>query len=384
MTRATKPPRGPRGSGAATRGSAGLPFAIGRRQKPVRQAPGGDPPLGAGGSETLAGSRAFTIVELLVVIAVLGILITLIVTIASRAQYNQKVQNTRATMKNVELAIEQFATENPLRLVYDRKTDRTFGPYPPYQVAGDVTAPNTVASLLDRSRPPDKDGRLWHRLARDLGCSDPKGKWGDWVVMDTDQRSMERLNDDVRALSTYLAVFSPGAFTQIPESSLQPLARDPINLPNGEFVSTSGTARSGQTNDPDILTARKQILGIHDAWGVPLDYFLYLKVQWSHSDRRFHVVDRAPVLRSLGIEREAFDLLRKSGAERLSDPRKWIFSREMPAPYMPVTDLYGTLRMPLEKDDQQEGWLRAVATGPVQFPFEGREDYDFEPGRRSR
>jgi prepilin-type N-terminal cleavage/methylation domain-containing protein len=342
-----------------------------------------------GGQDACPTRRAFTIIELLVVIAVLGILITLIVTIASRAQYNQRVQNTRATMKNVELAIEQFATENPLRLLYDGRSDRTFGPYPPYQVAGDVTQelPPTVAYLLDQARPPDRDrdGRLWHRLARDLGCPSDgvRNNYRDWVQMD-EGSDFERANDDIRALAAYLAVFSPGAFAQIPPSALQPLVRDPVNLPVGEFVSTSGTARSGQTGDPNILTARRQILGIHDAWGVPLDYFLYVRIEFTSSGYR--VMDRVPVLRSLGIEREAYNLLRKPGADpRPSDPRKWIFSREMPAPYAGFYEDSGQHNVNEFPGTTADGWVRAVATGPSRWEdkqsrnLANREDYDFTP-----
>jgi len=343
-----------------------------------------------GGQDACPTRRAFTIIELLVVIVVLAILVTLIVTVAGRAQYNQKVQNTRATMKNVELAIEQFATENPLRLLYDGKTNRTFGPYPPYQVFGDTGQPPppwTVAALLDGSGPGGRRGRLWHRLARDLGCPSDgvRNNYRDWVQMD-EGSDFERANDDIRALAAYLAVFSPGAFAQIPPSALQPLVRDPVNLPVGEFVSTSGTARSGQTGDPNILTARRQILGIHDAWGVPLDYFLYVRIEFTSSGYR--VMDRVPVLRSLGIEREAYNLLRKPGADpRPSDPRKWIFSREMPAPYAGFFEDTGRHNANEYPGTQANGWVRAVATGPSRWqadgngwrPPDGREDYDFTP-----
>ena len=78
----------------------------------------------------------FTIVELLVVVAVIGLLIGLVATIGSSAIHSQRAANTRQIMQLTTLALEQFAAEKPLRAFYNVKGEEGFGPYPPYQVAG--------------------------------------------------------------------------------------------------------------------------------------------------------------------------------------------------------------------------------------------------------
>jgi Tfp pilus assembly protein PilE/transposase len=301
-------------------------------------------------------------VELLVVIAVLALLISLVIAVASRAIRQQRARNTEQLMQNVALAIDQFATENPLRAVYDRKGRQTFGKYPPYQLAN-AGVDGSVAQALELDHaltpgshnPPDN---IRQRLALDLSGGRGPGNVGNWVSF---PRSPDG-NDDSRALYAYLRVFSPGALGTIPESALKPIersARDYVN-PRGSG-GTPGT--QGGEDWVDVLAP-------HDAWGVPLDYMLYVKCEYrlAPGDTRpsWVVTERRPVLRSLGIEREAYDAIVNSQPdpqEREFDAGKWLFSEELPRPWAALTDdpAYREGILDSGPGTSANGWVRAVA-----------------------
>jgi prepilin-type N-terminal cleavage/methylation domain-containing protein len=300
----------------------------------------------------------FTMIELLVVIAVLALLIGLVTFVASRAIHQQKVRNTQQIMQNVTLAIEQFATANPLRQIYDRKDRQTFGQYPPYQLAN-YSVTTSVAMALEPSSP-GGNNRLSDRLFRDLGNS--QGAVEDWVRMpNTDDGAA-----DTRALYAYLRVYSPAALRTVPETALKPVdpsARDYVN-PKGR----------GTTVGDDGLV---DVLGICDAWGVPLDYMLYVKCEYRLAPGGLRpswvVTERRPVLRSRGIDREVYDAWVQSAPDdvaardpRLSPADKWLFSEDLPRPWADVDEV-GRFQ---ETEPQGFGWVRAVGLA---------EDYAYRP-----
>jgi prepilin-type N-terminal cleavage/methylation domain-containing protein len=341
--------------------------AAGRRPVPaLRVAPAG---ARAG---SLAAQRAFTLVELLVAIVVIGILVTLVVTYAARARHQQKIANTHATMNATHMALGMFETETPLRMHYDGKI-KTFGPYPPYQLAGDITVDHSVARLLDSQRPGpaatstkgDPGGTLADRLARDMGMPVSGSSVAEWVRIDTTPSDATRSDDDNRALSAYLTVFTPGAMNQIPSGALKPLK--PVGTGLGEYVNVAGKA----SIDPN---SNRQVLGIFDAFDVPLDYFLYvhLAVAPSPSGTTVKIVDRQPVLRSRGIERDVH--VSYVNGMKKSDPGKWEFSKAMPSPY---ADVNASGVFNLGSGMAGAGWVRAVGSGV--FETIKREDYGYVP-----
>ena len=286
----------------------------------------------------------------MVVIAVLGLLVTAITLIASRTIYNQRKANTLAIMRNCTLAIEQFAQDDPLRAIYDRRDRPTFGPYPPYTLAGEVGGGGnvTVRGLLDAG---ETFNTLAARLHRDLGRN--QGSLSDWVQLnDSDS------NDDARALYIYLKVFSPSAVGVLPQDRLKPL--DPQSP---EFVNPKGTGGRPGVQDRRGESDWLDVFAVHDAWDVPLDYLLYVKVARNPGhdiDPRkpeWIIVDRRPVLRSRGIKREAYE----AGA---GDPQRWLFSEPLPQPWARVDADSGRL------EARTEGWLRAVAKD---------DEYKFRP-----
>lgn len=318
----------------------------------------------------------FTMIELLVVIVVLGLLISLVTAVAAKAIRQQKVRNTQQIMQNVTLALEQFGTENPLRAIYDRKDRETFGKYPPYQLAN-VTASGSVSAVLEPAHAfstgsPAVPGRLIDRLARDVSATGAPAV-NDWVVIEDPNDG----NDDIRALYAYTKVYSPATLRLIPEDRLKP-----INSQSRDYVNPQGSA--GTPGTPGALDWL-DILAIHDAWGVPLDYMLYVKCEWGLcrdpltgiAQQGFRVVERRPVLRSRGIKREVYDAWVQSDPAdptqretTLSPPDKWLFSEELPRPWARVDDVGVLDDSSGSGQSRANGWVRAVGLN---------EDYGYQP-----
>jgi len=320
------------------------------------------------GSATWAGRRGswagFTLVELLVVVAIIGLLASIVVLVGSRVMYAQKVNYTKTIMSTVTMAIEQFAAENPLRTTYDRRNAATFGPYPPYMLAtpgAQAPLPNTVAGTIEPYNQYSPGGGfryvLADRLWRDLNG---QGNVGDWVRVRAGSSDPNESNDDIRALYAYLKVYSPGAAGQIPDDAIKPIPA-PGKV---EMVYVRGN------QDPNGAV---DVLGIHDAWGVPLDYFLYVKLDWDGES--WKVTDRVPVLRSRGVTLEEYQAELRGADE--PDPEKWIISEPFraPAACQQNSSAYSQLRMngvlPAGAADVS-GWVRAPGQGdfdPNSFGF---------------
>lgn len=313
------------------------------------------------GRDALASSArsAFTLIELLVVIAVLGVLIAMITALATRATESQKIANTRNLMRTVEFAIEQFSTNDPLRLIYNnprRLTGRTFGSLPPYELrlppkdddhVSYVLEPNYDETHSPGTSPFTLAGRLWHNLGNGTNQE------SDWVQIEKN----DPMNDDIRALSAYLAVFEPSGYAGIPSRSLKPLPlKSTLPLGVGEVVNASGKLGSITPGNLSATEGTKQVLGIYDAFDVPLDYFIALRIEWrinpSTLTAGWVVMDRIPVLRSRGVDREVYD-----ANQGKTSGRKAIYSRALPAPLAEV-DKDGYLKL---GKTQSGGWVRAVA-----------------------
>ncbi len=319
-------------------------------------------------------------IELLVVIAVLGLLITMVVTIASKTIRQQKVRNTRQIMQNVMLAIEQFSVQNPLKVTYDRPGAESFGSYPPYALhrAGQG---GTVARAVEPTPRGANLGYVSARLALDLGGT--AGGEASYVAFGgtsaAPQPNETDGNDDNRALAAYLALFVPEAEKLIPE-----YARKPLNERSRDYVNPKGSG-----GVPGQIEGWQDVLGIHDAWGVPLDYMLYVKLERkvvataSGERLAWRVVERRPVLRSRGIKREVYEQWVASNrqepqqrSQQLSPPENWIFSEMLPKPWLALRDgpryRDGDLPMPTPGGGSglSGGWVRAVGLA---------EDYAYRP-----
>jgi hypothetical protein len=286
---------------------------------------------------------------------VLAILIALVGGLATQAIYNQRVSNTRTIMAGIRLAMDQFATEDPLRLIYNRKDGASFGPYPPYNLHWQRPENGNEAEVWQVVEPnppysPSADEqKFWlaKRFARDL--LNDVTKFNDRSLVRIDDRKETRRFDNGRSLYTYLRFFAPEMTAQVPTHAVKALS----TTPGGEFVDAKASISNVMMGQ-----RRTEVLGFHDAWGVPLDYYLYVKLDWAYrpdGSQGVTVVDRRPVLRARGISLEQF----KAG---FSDAKKWIVDTDLPGPRADVS--WETGHLPWSKfSDARPGWVRVVPAG---------------------
>ena len=342
--------------------------------------------------------RGFSLIELLVVVGVVGVLLASLTVAGSTAIYSARAKNTRQVIANVEFALEVFREENPLRLSYDRPGGTTFGPYPPYQLANWNAAgftqnsfdPDSVAQLVEPQAPVGggrgRQYRLSDRLWRDFGGQ--TGAKRDWVRFGSDDNGLQANDfdgfDDNRALAAYLEAFSPGAL-QLPNWARKPLNEDPSRP---DQINLSGSGQEPGEED----SGWTDVLGIYDAWGVPLDYFHYVKIDWTY-ERGFpggqyragyFITDRRPALRSLGMDRDTFDAWVASGRDdTLGYNRRenWIFGEQMPRPFF--TGLVSGSPGNLDRSQQASGWVAAKARlGRDVVNGDNGKDYPYVPEQR--
>lgn len=332
--------------------------------------------------------RAFTLIELLTAIVVIGILITLIATVASAAMRQQRVSYTDRVMQNTLLAIEQFATEFPLKNIYGRNEIATFGPYPPYPYPSADWPPagETVPAIVEPRHQlvpmggqpfPPGAAALPTRLATDLSGRFPPNPVSDYVNFPNAGEG----NDDILALMAYMQAYSPGVLRNIPEDRLKPLN------PNGDpdVINPTGAGTDIGAQPGGI----QDVLVVHDAWDVPLDYLLYVKLEWGLvPDQSFlsdvmpgyKVVDRRPALRSRGIRREIYDGIRRGDRPAGADDQNWIWSNPLPRPWANV-DGGGGIQAPGANLAENNGWTRLVGANPDSDDPPGREDYGYLPSQ---
>lgn len=294
-----------------------------------------------------ASRAAFTMVELLVVIVIIILLTGLIAGVATKAIENQRITVTNNTMRMIDLAIQQFVADSPLGTYYNnRRTSRlSFGPYPPYRLA--LSDNSSHVGWAVEPDPPGSGNVLAKRLGRDL-ANVTGGAVSNYVEIQSGG------DDDIRALYTYLRVYSPRALEQVPETARKPLRDQP------EWVDVTGGTSSEGDN------ARAEVLGFYDAWGVPLDYFLNVRLEWGvrlDGSTGLVVRDRVPVLRSHGVSREIFDEYERTSDPSVLDAKKAIYSQPFPSPKANVDPDTGLF----SGGTSGNGWARAKAAGKKDY-----------------
>ncbi len=324
----------------------------GSRDQGIKGSRGGTNP-GARGAGLRGG---FTLIELLIVIVVIGLLIAAIFIVGGRVIRVQKKRGTEQTMRAIVLLLDQHKEQNPLRQYYDMPGWQSFGPYPPYQLARPTSTVPSVWTILDGNppgAPPRND--LGDRLSRDLGnAGNAPNPWVSFSGSDDD--------DDIRALYTYLRIYCASSLSQVPQEAIKPIG-------DARYVNPTGKGTNLGTN------GLIDVLGFVDAWGVPLDYFLYVKIEWTASatgQAAWRVTDRVAVLRSRGVSKEEAD-------HKTDKKDDWIFSASFPSPEAngPYTGASDPQRLQFARDGvlpakgtpRQGGWVRAIGAGDLSEAF---------------
>lgn len=317
----------------------------------------------------------FTLIELMVVVATIGLLVTLLIGIAGRALYVQRVRNTEAVMSNIQLAIDQFRELNPLRLQYDARTRRSFGDLPPYQQFYNGAPPATpplpqnitqIGTLVDPGGPNNGQvsANLRARIGRDL-CGVAGGAIPNADIVTLADNDGD--NNDIRALYAYLRVFVPDAVQLVPDRYRRPLSVDP------EFFKPGGPTA------PD--SERVEVFGFYDAWGVPLDYGMFARVELVPDGTitgHWSITERRALLRSRGVDEDVYKADRqlvRNGGQPIDRTDKWIFNRAAPAPVAQLADARnGIMPNPSANLINSGGWVRVPAgyAGGTR-----RDDYDY-------
>ncbi|MCH7527867.1 MAG: hypothetical protein IID39_10560 [Planctomycetes bacterium] len=170
-------------------------------------------------------------------IAILALLMTVLITVASSVMTRAKVRQTKAIMQNLELAIDQFHTEAPLKRVKDYR-DR-YGDYPCDELEGFHSADGIPGpgTFIGPGAP-----------ASDLNI--PAGAV---------------LYQPIKAMALVMRLYSPEA-TAILDGISPRYRLPPANA--GEFFDRDDSGGLDTDDEPLIYFV--------DAWGTPFDYFATL------------------------------------------------------------------------------------------------------------
>ena len=193
------------------------------------------------------GPPAFTLVELLLVMAILVVLIGAVITVGRSQIAKGKVRETQTVLSTLQSAAQQFAAEKPLSKV--RGYVARYGDYPPDELDGFLKSKGIPGSKA----PPDTDGRIAP------GGSDLK-------VPDNNKLENVR-NGDIKAFALAVRLFSrEGAATldRIPSKYRAPAVKDASGTP-AEFLhhGTDDAFKTGQDEPLDYFV---------DPWGTPIAY----------------------------------------------------------------------------------------------------------------
>ena len=192
--------------------------------------------------------RAFTLVELMVVVAILAVLLGAVLAVTSSTIANAKARQTQAVMLNIQQAIEQFQTDAPLKRVKDYR-DR-YGVYP-----CDELEP-FVRNGANRGRP-QKD--LTAPLGRVIG----PGADSD---LNVPANGLNKVPDrSIKAMALAIRLYSSEGSAILdrisPKYRRPPMDRD-------EFFDRDASG-GGATLDIDD----EPLIYFVDAWGTPFEYF---------------------------------------------------------------------------------------------------------------
>ena len=282
--------------------------------------------------------RAFSLVELMIVIAILGLLVGIGVFVGSRVRYEQKVSQARATMQILSSVAEDFAAADPLASRNRRLGGvACFGQFPGYPIPDDIpSAVEPRVSGFDELGFRDDITGLNNVLMMYL-TGNPRASSNNWIT-----NAGGDLNrwQSILSFYTLAQLYAPTTLDLIPEDIVADPPTDDALL-----VDPDGNLNASDSRAVDVN-------GLVDPWGEPYQYLLYVKLEAEidigsgEEDPVWAVAEVMPVFMSFGAEPEKID-------QALTDPDRWIWSEDLPQPYAKVNDLN-------DPSNENAGWIRLV------------------------
>ncbi len=196
--------------------------------------------------------NAFTLIELVIVIAIVALLISVLVRVGGSAITSSRVNETRAVMETLNLAIEQFASESTFgKISYSaggdqvRIYDERFGSNPPDELEGF----DQGFGIPGRVGVPATDRFLVTEPAT--------------LTLLNVTNVSEVQNADIKAMVLAIRLYSDAA-----SSILDKIPGRYQRVAGDEFLDRDGMNTGGMP-DPDDVVLTYYV----DTWGTPLQYF---------------------------------------------------------------------------------------------------------------
>lgn len=193
----------------------------------------------AGQGRARLSRRGFTLVELLVAMAIIALLLGVMIKVAETVRTNAEIKNTEATMQMLTAALEEYQRYQQERGV----NEADVFPRDPYEGA-----------FENSCQPWEQDAMLWCWEAHGLGAGD--FDWGlhetysDWEGTDADPARGAMAS--VEVLYWYMS-----------------------DVPASGGVLSKLSAKVTGNDDRDAVTAggqQKTLIEVNDAWGHPIRY----------------------------------------------------------------------------------------------------------------
>lgn len=184
---------------------------------------------------------AFTLIELMVVVAVIAVLIGAIIGIGASVIAGGKARDTEALLKAIETAVQQFQQEAPFAGVPNYNT-RYADDYPPDELEAFTKDNDFGGELFDNVSP---------------GGADLVFQWSPSSLGEVQYR-------DIKAMSLAISLYNPEACS-ILERIDNRFRRLETNISGDPLEYLDRESVGGVTNEPLVYYV--------DSWGTPIEYY---------------------------------------------------------------------------------------------------------------